>query len=173
VAVARASASARHGSAARRRRGPAHPTYETFRRIRQSGHTNISDETASALATMLDVPVDHVYAAARIPPRLGRFELPGRADALNPGERAAVLGVVDAILEAKVEALLPPDRQTIEEWLGRADVSFEDPAAGSGGFLTRSLRAVADTGDQADAERVDELARRDREQHESQQSRDE
>jgi hypothetical protein len=47
-------------------------------------------------------------------------------------------------------------REEIEEWLDRPH-----------------LRAVADTGDQADAERVDELARRDREQHESQQSRDE
>jgi predicted DNA-binding protein len=80
------------------------PTYETFRRIRQGGHTNISDETAAALATMLDVPAEHVYAAARIPPRLGPFELPSRAEALNPGERAAVLGVVDAILGAKSKA---------------------------------------------------------------------
>jgi hypothetical protein len=81
------------------------PTYETFRRIRQAGHTNINDETANALATMLEVPVARVYTAARIPPRLGRFELPGRADALSPGERSAVLGIVDAILDARVDAM--------------------------------------------------------------------
>lgn len=76
------------------------PTYETFRRIRQEGHTRISDETAGALATMLEVDVDEVYAAARIRPRLGRFELPTRADRLDGNQRKAVLGIVDAILDA-------------------------------------------------------------------------
>lgn len=133
------------------------PTYETFRRIRQAGHTNINDETADALATMLGVPVDQVYAAARIPPRLGRFELPSRADALSPGERAAVIGVVEAILDAKSEA-------------GRVDIVRGSWGSGKTG---QGLRAVADDGDSADAEQVDELARRDRENHESQQQRDE
>lgn len=76
------------------------PSYETFRRIRELGHSNISDETAAALATMLDVDVDEVYAAARIRPRLGRFELPSRADRLDGPARKAVLGVIDAILSA-------------------------------------------------------------------------
>lgn len=75
------------------------PTYEVFRRIR-NGHTRISDPTASALATMLGVDVNDVYAAAGQPPRLGRFELPSRADRLDGQQRAVVLNVVDAILDA-------------------------------------------------------------------------
>lgn len=75
-------------------------SYETVRRIRESGHTNISDDTADALATMLDVPVDQILQAAGQRKRLGKFELPRRADRLSETERRAVLGVVDAILEA-------------------------------------------------------------------------
>jgi hypothetical protein len=138
--------------------GERSPTYETFRRIRQAGHTNIGDKTADALATMLDIPVEQVYAAAGIPPRLGRFELPSRADALSPGERSAVLGVVEAILDAKS----PPGSV-------RVDFDWQDQEAD----VRPNLRAVADAGEPGDAERVDELARRDREHHESQQSRDE
>lgn len=84
------------------------PTYEVFRRIR-NGHTSITDPTASALATMLKVPVDEVYAAARIRPRLGRFELPTRADRLDPQQRQVVLSVVDAILDAAGDQA-PADR---------------------------------------------------------------
>lgn len=79
------------------------PTYEVFRRIRH-GHTKISDPTASALATMLEVPVEDVYAAARIRPRLSRFELPTRADRLDDSQRQVVLSVVDAILQAGDQA---------------------------------------------------------------------
>jgi len=79
------------------------PTYEVFRRIR-NGHSRISDDTASALATMLDVHVDVVYAAARMRPRLGRFELPTRADRLDGAQRQVVLSVVDAILDAAGQA---------------------------------------------------------------------
>lgn len=82
---------------------PAPPTYEVFRRIR-NGHTKISDPTATALATMLDVPVGDVYAAARIRPRLGRFELPTRADRLDDSQRQVVVSVVDAILQAGSQA---------------------------------------------------------------------
>lgn len=62
------------------------PTYEVFRRIR-NGHTRITDATAAALATMLDVPANDVYVAAGVRPRLGRFELPTRADSLDAGQR--------------------------------------------------------------------------------------
>jgi hypothetical protein len=76
------------------------PTYEVFRRIRTSGHTRITDRTADALATMLEVDVDQVLVAAGQRPRLTKFELPDRADRLTENERKAVLGVVDAILAA-------------------------------------------------------------------------
>lgn len=75
-------------------------SYETVRRIRELGHNKIGDGTADALATMLDVPVDVVLQAAGQRVRLGKFDLPRRADRLTEAERAAVLGVVDAILEA-------------------------------------------------------------------------
>lgn len=75
-------------------------SYETVRRIRELGHNKIGDTTADALATMLEVPVAEVLQAAGQRPRLGRFDLPRRADRLTETERAAVLGVVDAILNA-------------------------------------------------------------------------
>ncbi|WP_210651306.1 hypothetical protein [Nocardioides sp. SYSU D00065] len=75
------------------------PTYEVFRRIRQ-GHSKITDRTADALATMLGVDVEQVLIAAGQRPRLTKFELPARADRLTESERRAVLGVVDAILDA-------------------------------------------------------------------------
>ncbi len=75
-------------------------SYETARRIRENGHANISDDTADALAAMLDVSVDEVLEAAGRRRRLGRFELPRRADRLTERERQAVLGIVDAILDA-------------------------------------------------------------------------
>lgn len=80
--------------------GQRRPTYEVFRRIRQTGHTNITDETADALATMLGVNVNEVLEAAGQRKRLGPFELPRSADRLDESERQAVLGVVDAILRA-------------------------------------------------------------------------
>lgn len=76
------------------------PTYEVFRRIRTQGHRKITDRTADALATMLEVDVNEVLDAAGQRTRLGRFELPRTADRLDESERAAVLGVVDAILRA-------------------------------------------------------------------------
>lgn len=75
-------------------------SYETVRRIRETGHTKIGDATADALATMLDVGIDVVLEAAGQRRRLGAFELPARAERLTESERAVVLGVVDAILEA-------------------------------------------------------------------------
>lgn len=75
-------------------------SYETVRRVRELGHNKIGDQTADALATMLGVDVDVVLEAAGQRKRLGRFDLPRRADRLTESERDAVLGVVDAILNA-------------------------------------------------------------------------
>lgn len=75
-------------------------SYETFRRIEKGTHTKIGDEVADALAIALDVPVSTVLAAAGQRPRLGKFELPRRADRLNEDERRVVVSVVDAILTA-------------------------------------------------------------------------
>lgn len=79
-------------------------SYETVRRIRELGHSKIGDATADALATMLEVSVDEVLEAAGQRKRLGPFRLPRRAERLTESERAAVLGVVDAILDAGEKA---------------------------------------------------------------------
>lgn len=75
-------------------------SYELVRRVQREGHTRISDRAADAIATMLDVPVGDVLHAAGQRRRLGRFELPRRADRLTDPERTTVLAVVDAILNA-------------------------------------------------------------------------
>lgn len=75
-------------------------SYELVRRVRENGHSNISDRAADAIATMLDVAVGDVLIAAGQRPRLGRFELPRRADRLTDREREVILAVVDAILNA-------------------------------------------------------------------------
>lgn len=84
-------------------------SYETVRRIREQGHTNIGRATAVALATMFDVKVEEIQAAAGQRPEAGPFVLPPRADRLNETERRTVLAVVDAILDA---AQGGPDRRT-------------------------------------------------------------
>jgi hypothetical protein len=75
-------------------------SYETFRRVVELRHTKIGDRVADALSVGLDVPVSTILAAAGQRPRLGRFEMPRRADRLNDVERKAILSVVDAILTA-------------------------------------------------------------------------
>lgn len=75
-------------------------SYETARRIVEEGHTNISNATASAFATMVGVHMDEVLIAAGKRPSLGRFDLPARADRLDRKERKVVLAVIDAILDA-------------------------------------------------------------------------
>jgi predicted DNA-binding protein len=97
------------------------PTYEVFRRIRQ-GHSKITDRTADALATMLDLDVNEVLEAAGQRKRLGRFDLPRSADRLDEAERAAVLGVVDAILRAGNRDNVRPltKREQMQQIPGRA-----------------------------------------------------
>lgn len=77
-------------------------TYEVVRRVTAEGHTNIGRRAARTIATMLDVPVEDVLTAAGKPaPQRAPFVLPEEADALTDSERRAVLGVVDAILNAR------------------------------------------------------------------------
>lgn len=122
-------------------------SYETIRRIRELGHSNIGDDTADAIATMLDVPVDQVLAAAGQRKRLGPFELPRRADRLTDQERHAVLGVVDAILDAggkpqvsptRGRAAAPRTRRQLEQMLARARAA----GAENVGDLERLLQAL-------------------------------
>lgn len=75
-------------------------TYEVLRRVETDGHTNIGDKAVRTIATMLGVDENEVRRRAGQRPRLGRFELPARADRLQQPERAAVVAIVDAILDA-------------------------------------------------------------------------
>ncbi len=76
-------------------------SYETLRLLLRGQHSgSISRETAIGLAQALEVSLEQVLrlAGKRIP--LGPFTLPERADTLIAAERAVVLSVVDAILDA-------------------------------------------------------------------------
>ena len=50
---------------------------------------------------MLSVTEDVVREALAMPPTYGVWEIPPRAQALDPHERDVVMGVVDALLRAK------------------------------------------------------------------------
>lgn len=76
-------------------------SYELVRRAALGEHTNIGLRAARTIATMLDVPPEDVLKAAGKPVPLGAFRLPEKADALTGNERRAVLGVIDAILDAR------------------------------------------------------------------------
>lgn len=79
-------------------------SYETLRLIKIGQHSgSISQEVAEGIAEALEVPVDDVLrlAGRRIPQ--GPFVLPRRAETLTKSERAVVLSVVDAILDAAAQ----------------------------------------------------------------------
>ncbi len=79
-------------------------SYETLRLIKIGQHSgSISQEVAEGIAAALEVPVDDVLrlAGRRIPQ--GPFVLPRRAETLTKSERAVVLSVVDAILDAAAQ----------------------------------------------------------------------
>lgn len=82
-------------------------SYETVRRVVEKGHHQIGDKIGDALAVAIDVPVSVIHAAAGQRPRIGRFELPRRADRLTAQERQVIVHVIDAILES---AQMPVDR---------------------------------------------------------------
>lgn len=76
-------------------------SYETLRLLKLGRHSGaIALETAEGLSLALDLPLQTILEVAgqRIPQ--GPFELPKRADTLTKSERAVVLSVIDAILDA-------------------------------------------------------------------------
>ncbi|MGL5858051.1 MAG: hypothetical protein ACRC35_06545 [Angustibacter sp.] len=76
-------------------------SYETLRLLQSGKHSgSVNRDTAEGIAEALDVPLNRVLrlAGQRIPQ--GPFVLPKKADTLTPSERATVLSVVDAILDA-------------------------------------------------------------------------
>lgn len=76
--------------------------YETLRKIARGEHSgDIADQTAEGLSLALDVPVQQVYDAARVPRPLGRWVMPARFDRLDLEERRTVEEVAAAILRAR------------------------------------------------------------------------
>lgn len=77
-------------------------TYETLRNLANGRQRGTRDgRVIRDLAVMLDVQPDVVRKALRADPDFGEWELPPRAQALDPQERTAVVSVIDAILRAK------------------------------------------------------------------------
>ena len=69
----------------------------------ERGRPTVEDRAIDGLALALDVPVDKVRRAAgvRRPDTAEPFVLPRRASRLSRKERELILGMVDALLEAK------------------------------------------------------------------------
>lgn len=81
-------------------------SYETLRQIARGEHSNrITDTAAHGIAAALDVPLQDVYNAARVPRPLTRWQWPARFDRLDPAERRIVEDVAAALLEAREKGL--------------------------------------------------------------------
>lgn len=88
--------------------GRAPVSYETTRQLFTGEHSGkISETTVDGLATMFDVAVSEITDAAGQRRRLGKFNLPRRADRLDDRERKVIVAVVDAILDAGETAQKP------------------------------------------------------------------
>lgn len=77
-------------------------TYETVRKLHNGEQRGSRDQRVPRdLALMLEVSENEIRSAMKMPPTFGEFELPPRAQALDPQERVVVMAVVDALLRAK------------------------------------------------------------------------
>ena len=77
-------------------------TYETVRNLANGKQRTVrEDRVLNALADMLDVEVNAVRAALQMEPDYGEWQLPDRAQGLDPQERQVVVSVIDALLRAK------------------------------------------------------------------------
>lgn len=81
-------------------------SYEIIRKISHGDHSGrIEDNTAQGLAMALDVPIQEVYNAARVPRPLSRWALPPRFDRLDMAQRRVVEDVAAALLDAYEKGL--------------------------------------------------------------------
>lgn len=81
-------------------------SYEILRQILRGEHSgNISDRTAEGISRALDVKVDSVYAAARVPQPRGRWHWPERFDRLDSSQRRLVEDIASALLESYEKGL--------------------------------------------------------------------
>jgi hypothetical protein len=88
------------------RRSREHLNYETLRKIARGEHSgDITDQTAEGLSLALDVPVQQVYSAARVPRPLSRWTWPAKYDRLDHEDRRVVEDVAAALLRAREKGL--------------------------------------------------------------------
>lgn len=88
------------------RRSREHLNYETIRKIARGEHSgDITDQTAEGLSLALDVPVQQVYSAARVPRPLSRWTWPAKYDRLDHEDRRVVEDVAAALLRAREKGL--------------------------------------------------------------------
>lgn len=81
-------------------------SYEILRKITRGEHSGrITDSTAEGIARALDVPVQDVYNAARVPRPLTRWQWPAVFDRLDLEERRLVEDVARGLLNAREKGL--------------------------------------------------------------------
>lgn len=81
-------------------------SYEILRKVARGEHSGrISDGTAEGIARAIDVPVQAVYDAARVPRPLSRWQWPARFDRLDQAQRRIVEDVAAGMLEAYEKGL--------------------------------------------------------------------
>lgn len=81
-------------------------SYEVLRKIARAEHSGrINDATAEGLARALDVPVQAVYDAARVPRPTSRWQWPARFDRLDQAQRKIVEQVASGFLESYEKGL--------------------------------------------------------------------
>ena len=80
--------------------------YETLRKLARGEHSgDITDQTAEGVSLALDVPIAQVYAAARVPRPLSRWQWPAKFDRLDLDDRRVVEEVASALLRAREKGL--------------------------------------------------------------------
>ena len=81
-------------------------SYEVLRKIARGEHSGrISDSSAEGIARALDVPLQQVYDAARVPRPATRWQLPPALDRLDVADRRKVETIAFAILDAYEKGL--------------------------------------------------------------------
>lgn len=158
------------------RRGGERVSHSQIGKYLKPAHPRPGEDVLQVFSDVFRIPMPRLRQLAALPAGDAEpYEAPAEANRLDSRQRRVVNELIRMLAETKagdgdVDRDATPivgqrgPEPSVEEVLaarGRADISYPD------------LRAVADSGDDVDAEKVDDLARRDREHHESQQQRDE
>lgn len=65
---------------------------------------SVKQEVLEAFSAVLGVSLEILEQAAGVPATVGEFKLPKRADKLSRSERAVILSMIDALIDAKTPA---------------------------------------------------------------------